>query len=257
MELGIRGRVALVTGASRGLGFACARALAEEGCAVAVVARSPEAVSRAAAELGVSGRRAHAIVADVADPAAPGRVLAETEAALGPVDILVANAGGPRPGGFTDVEEDDWERAVQQNLLATVRLMRAVLPGMRQRRWGRIVAITSTTAREATDALVLSNAVRAGVGGVVRTLAREVASEGIRVNNVMPGPIATERLREIYGGSGDVDAALAERAARNPAGRLGHPDEVGDLVAFLCGERANFLTGASILIDGGESRAIA
>lgn len=257
MDLGIRGRVALVTGASRGLGFAAARALAAEGCAVAVVARSGEGTPRAAADLGASGGRTHGIAADVAHPATPGRVVAEVELALGPIDILVANAGGPRPGGFSDVEEGDWEQAVQQNLLATVRLMRAVLPGMRQRGWGRIVAITSTTAREATDGLVLSNAVRAGVGGVVRTLAREVASEGVRVNNVMPGPIATERLREIYGGSGDVEAALAERAARNPAGRLGHPDEVGDLVAFLCGERANFLTGASILIDGGESRAIA
>jgi 3-oxoacyl-[acyl-carrier protein] reductase len=257
MDLGIQGRVALVTGASRGLGFACAQALAGEGCAVAVVARSAEGVARAVDELTSAGAKAHGITADVSEPAAAQRVLAEAEAQLGPVDILVANAGGPRPGGFVDVEEDDWERAVQQNLMATVRLMRAVLPGMRSRKWGRIATITSTTAREVIDGLVLSNAVRAGVAGAVRTLAREVASEGIRVNNVMPGPIATERLREIYGGSGDVDSALADRAARNPAGRLGQATEVGELVAFLCGERANFVTGTSVFIDGGESRAVA
>jgi 3-oxoacyl-[acyl-carrier protein] reductase len=113
------------------------------------------------------------------------------------------------------------------------------------------------TAREAADGLVLSNAVRAGVAGVVRTLAREVAADGIRVNNVMPGPIATERLRELYGGDGDVEIALAERAARNPSRRLGRPEEVGELVAFLCSERAGYVTGASILIDGGESRVVA
>lgn len=256
MDLEIRGRVALVTGAGRGLGFASAEALAAEGCAVAVVARSSEAVAAAAAQLSALGVPSHGIVGDVSQPDAAARMLADAEAALGPVDILVANAGGPPPGGFLDVEDTDWEQAVQQNLLATVRLMREALPGMRQRGWGRIVTITSTTAREVIDGLVLSNAVRAGVAGAVRTLAREVASEGIRVNNVMPGPIATERLREIYGGSGDVDAALADRASRNPAARLGQPAEVGELVAFLCGERANFLTGASILIDGGESKAI-
>lgn len=257
MDLGISDRVALVTGASRGLGYASARALAAEGCAVAVVARSAQAIAAASDELGTLGVRSVGIAADVSESTAAARVVSEAEAVLGPIDILVANAGGPRPGGFSDVDDADWEQAVQQNLLATVRLMRAVLPGMRERRWGRIVAITSTTAREATDGLVLSNAVRAGVGGAVRTLAREVAAEGIRVNNVMPGPIATERLREIYAGSGDVDAALADRASRNPAGRLGQPDEVGELVAFLCSERANFVTGASLLIDGGESKAVA
>lgn len=257
MDLGISDRVALVTGASRGLGFASARALAAEGCAVAVVARSAEAIAAASDELRVLGVRSMGIAADVSRPDVAGRIATEAAAELGPIDILVANAGGPRPGGFLAVEDADWEQAVQQNLLATVRLMRAVLPGMRERRWGRIVAITSTTAREATDGLILSNAVRAGVGGVVRTLAREVAAEGIRVNNVMPGPIATERLREIYAGSGDVDAALADRASRNPSGRLGQPDEVGELVAFLCSERANFVTGASLFIDGGESKAVA
>ncbi|MEW6583796.1 MAG: SDR family oxidoreductase [Actinomycetota bacterium] len=257
MDLGIAGRVALVTGASRGIGLAAARALAAEGCAVAVASRRPDTVRRAAEGLAAGGARAVGLAGDVADPAVPARLVAEAEAALGPVDILVANAGGPRQGGFLDVEDGDWERAAQQNLLGMARLARAVLPGMQRRRWGRIVTITSMTAREAADGLVLSNAVRAGVAGMVRTLAREVAAEGFRVNNVMPGPIDTERLREIHGGAGGVEAALAARAARNPTGRLGRPDEVGDLVAFLCGERAAFLTGASILVDGGESRVIA
>jgi 3-oxoacyl-[acyl-carrier protein] reductase len=257
MDLGIRGRVALVTGASRGLGLASALALSAEGCPVAIVARSHDGIVDASDTLVEAGGRVHGICADVADPEAPSRILAETEEALGSVEILVANAGGPRSGGFSQVEEADWERAVQQNLLGTVRLMRAALPGMKTRRWGRIVTITSMTAREAADGLVLSNAVRAGVAGVVRTLAREVAADGIRVNNVMPGPIATERLRELYGGDGDVEIALAERAARNPSRRLGRPEEVGELVAFLCSERAGYVTGASILIDGGESRVVA
>lgn len=257
MDLGLAGRAALVTGGSRGLGFASAMSLAREGCAVAIASRSRESVDRAVALLRETGARVEGLVGDVSDPDVPARLVAEAQMALGAVDVLVANAGGPRQGGFLDVEDADWERAVQQNLLGTVRLMRAALPGMRARGWGRIVTITSATAREAVDGLVLSNAVRAGVAGAVRSLAREVAAEGIRVNNVMPGPIDTERLHEIYGGGGDLEAALAARAARNPSGRLGRPEEVGDLVAFLCGERAGFVTGASVLVDGGESRAIA
>ena len=254
MDLGIAGRVALVTGASRGIGFACAKALAAEGCAVAVVSRSPKGIERAAEDLRAAGARAVGLPGDVADPLAPQQLVASVEDALGPVDILVANAGGPPQGGFMDVGSEDWERAVQQNLLGTVRLIGATLSSMRERGFGRIVTITSATAREAIDGLVLSNAVRAGVAGVVRSIAREVGREGVRANNVMPGPIDTERLREVYGND---DAAIAARAERNPSGRLGRPDEVGELVAFLSSERAAFVNGASILIDGGESRAIA
>jgi 3-oxoacyl-[acyl-carrier protein] reductase len=248
MDLGIAGRVALVTGASRGLGFAAAEALAAEGCRVAISARDAGRLEAAAAQIG-----AHAVVADMSDPGGPAAAVAATERALGAVDILVANAGGPPTGRFVDVSEDDWQVAVEKSLMGTVRLIRAALPGMRERRWGRIVTITSRTVREAIDGLALSNATRAGVAGVVRTLAREVASEGVLINNVMPGSFHTERLREIYGS----DEAVIARGATAPMGRIGRPEELGSVIAFLASERASYLTGASILVDGGEGHVIA
>ena len=248
MDLGIAGRVALVTGASRGLGLAAATALAAEGCRVAICGRDSARIAEAATSIG-----AHPIVADMSAPDGPARAVAATAEALGPVDILVANAGGPVPGGFLDVTEEDWERAVQQNLMGTVRLMRAAAPGMRERRWGRIVTITSRTVREAIDGLVLSNATRAGVAGAVRTLAREVARDGVTVNNVLPGSFATERLVELHGSA----EAVAQRGASTPMGRIGQAEELGAVIAFLASERASYLTGASILVDGGESHVIA
>ena len=248
MDLGISGRVALVTGASRGLGFAAARALADEGCRVAVTARDSDRLAAAAETIG-----AVPVAADMSDPTGPEAAVAQTVTALGRVDILVANAGGPRPGGFGEVGEADWAAAVETNLLGTVRLIRAALPGMRDRRWGRIVTITSRTVREAIDGLVLSNATRAGVAGVVRSLAREVAAEGILVNNVLPGAFHTERLSEIYGS----DDAVAARGEDTPMGRIGRPEELGAVIAFLASERASFVTGTSILVDGGEARVIA
>ncbi len=248
MDLGIAGQVALVTGASRGLGFAAAKALADEGCRVAICGRDEARIGAAAAAIG-----AHPVVADMSAPDGPGRAVADTAAALGPVDILVANAGGPVPGGFLDVADEDWERAVQQNLMGTVRLMRAAVPAMRQRGWGRIITITSRTVREAIDGLVLSNATRAGVAGAVRTLAREVARDGVTVNNVMPGSFATERLVELHGSA----EAVAQRGLASPMGRIGEPDELGAVIAFLASRQASYLTGASILVDGGESHVIA
>jgi 3-oxoacyl-[acyl-carrier protein] reductase len=146
--------------------------------------------------------------------------------------------------------------AVQQNLLGTIRLIRAALPGMRDRGWGRIITVTSTSVREVIDGLALSNATRAGVAGAVRTLAREVAADGVTVNNVLPGPILTDRMRELLAAEPDLDAAIAARGARNPTGRVGDPAEVGDLVAFLASDRAAFITGGSVMIDGGESRVV-
>ena len=256
MDLGIRGRVALVTGGSRGIGRAAAESLAREGAAVAVAARGADGVDAAVAALREAGARAEGIVMDMAHPLGPADAVARAAAMLGPVEILVANAGGPPPGRFLDSDDDGWDIAVQQNLLGTIRLMRAALPGMRAAGWGRIVAVTSTSVREAIDGLALSNATRAGVAGAVRTLAREVAGEGITVNNVLPGPILTDRMRELLSSEPDIDAAIAARGARNPTGRVGDPAEVGDLVAFLASERAAFITGSSVMIDGGESRVV-
>jgi 3-oxoacyl-[acyl-carrier protein] reductase len=252
MDLGIAGRRALVTGGSRGLGRAAAGSLAAEGCAVVIAARGAEAVERAVGELRAAGATAEGVTVDMAAPEGPARAVAEAERLVGPIDILVANAGGPPQGRFSEVDQEGWRIAVEQNLLGTVRLIRAALPGMRERGWGRIVTITSRTAREAADELALSNATRAGVAGVVRSVAREAGRDGVLANNVMPGAILTDRLRELL----DEDA-LARRAQAVPLGRIGRPEEVGDLIAFLAGERASFINGASILVDGGESRVIA
>ena len=248
MDLGIAGKAALVTGASRGLGYAAAAALAREGCRIAICGRDETRITAAAATLG-----ARPIVADMSASDGPGKAVEATVAALGPIDILVANAGGPAPGGFLDVSDEDWEHAVQQNLMGTIRLIRAVVPSMRDRGWGRIITITSRTVREAIDGLVLSNATRAGVAGAVRTLAREVARDGVTVNNVLPGSFATERLVELYGSQD----AVAARGASSPMGRIGDPDELGAVITFLASRQASYVTGTSILVDGGESHVIA
>ena len=256
MDLGIKGRVALVTGGSRGIGRAAAESLAREGVAVAVAARGADGVDAAVAALRDAGARAEGVLMDMSHPLGPADAVARAEAMLGPVDILIANAGGPPPGRFLDADDDGWDVAVQQNLLGTIRLMRAALPSMRARGWGRIITITSTSVREAIDGLALSNATRAGVAGAVRTLAREVAADGVTVNNVLPGPILTDRMRQLLAAHPDLDAAIAARGAQNPTGRVGDPGEVGDLVAFLASDRAAFVTGSSVMIDGGESRVV-
>ncbi|WP_327086632.1 SDR family oxidoreductase [Nonomuraea sp. NBC_01738] len=253
MDLGIAGKVALVTGGSAGIGLASAKALAREGADVCVSARDPEKLADAVVELQEFGGVVHAVLADVEDPAAAERVVAETRDVLGPVEILVANAGGPPAGRFVDVSAADWDTAIQRNLLGTVRLINAVLPEMRSRGWGRIITITSRSVREALDGLALSNATRSAVAGVVRTLAREVGGDGVLVNNVLPGPIDTERLRGLAGG----EEGLALRGEGVPVGRVGRPEEVGDVVAFLAGAPASFVNGVSLLVDGGESHVIA
>ncbi|MGW0809446.1 SDR family oxidoreductase [Nonomuraea sp. NPDC002799] len=253
MDLGISGKVALVTGGSAGIGLAAAKSLAREGCDVCVCSRSPERLADAVVELQEFGKVVHAVLADVEDPAAARRVVEETRDVLGPIDILVANAGGPPAGRFDEVGLADWDVAIQRNLLGTVRLMHAVLPDMRARGWGRIVTITSRSVREVIDGLTLSNATRPAVAAVVRTLAREAGPDGVLVNNVMPGSIGTDRLLELAGG----EEALAQRGESVPVGRIGRAEEVGDVVAFLASERASFVSGVSILVDGGESRIVA
>jgi 3-oxoacyl-[acyl-carrier protein] reductase len=253
MDLGIKGKVALVTGGSAGLGLAAAKSLAQEGCDVCVSARNPERLADAVVELQQYGGVVHAVLADIEDPATPQRVVQETRDVLGPIDILVANAGGPPAGRFDEVGPQEWDVAVRRNLMGAIGLIHEVLPDMRSRGWGRIVTITGAAAREAIDGLTLSNAMRPALAGVVRSLAREVGKDGVLINNVMPGPIDTERLRELSGG----EEVLTERGRSVPVGRIGRPEEIGDVIAFLASERASYVTGVSLLVDGGDSRIIA
>jgi 3-oxoacyl-[acyl-carrier protein] reductase len=249
MDLGIEGRVALVMGASRGLGRGIAKVLAGEGVTVAIASRSLERLEEAAAEIG---ERATPFVAEAADPERMAALPGEVAAALGPIDILVANTGGPPFGGALAHDLETWEEAYRSLVLAPLVLAEAVVPGMRERGWGRIVNVGSSTTREPNPALNLSNAHRMAAVGFLKTLAGEVAGDGITVNTVATGRFATERLAD---SSGSLEGAEAAARTEVPAGRLGTPEEYGDLVAFLCSERAAYVTGTVIPIDGGLLRS--
>ncbi|HEU4643097.1 MAG TPA: SDR family oxidoreductase [Gemmatimonadaceae bacterium] len=259
MQLGIEGRVALVTGASGGLGLATARALACEGASVAIVARRREALAHAAAELSAaSRRRVLPLAADVTDADAITAALRETEETLGPVDILVANGGGPPSTTFADTTEEQYRAALELNLLSMIRLARLCVPGMRERRWGRVVFLTSIAAKQPLPGLILSNTARAGLAGFAKTIATECARDGVLVNTILTGHFQTARAAELAEARAaregrPVDELLRERSRQIPIGRTGDPAELAAVVAFLASERASFLTGAAIPVDGGQS----
>lgn len=245
MNLGLENRVALVMGASRGIGRAIAAALAREGAKVAIASRSLEKLEEARAEIGDA---ATPFVADASDPDRIADLPAEVEAAQGPIEILVLNTGGPPFGGALDHELDDWEDAYRSLVLAPRALAGAVVPGMRERGWGRIVNVGSSSTREPIPGLNLSNSHRMAAVGFLKTLSREVAADGITVNTVATGRFATERLADA---GGSLNAAEEAAKTEVPAGRLGRPEEYGDLVAFLCSDKAAYITGTVIPIDGG------
>lgn len=247
MDLGLDGRKALVTGASSGLGLACAQALAAEGVEVVLASRSAERLEAAVATIGGS---ASWIAADVSDTDAATALVAEATERLGGLDILICNAGGPPAGNFESTDLAAYEPALRLNLLSTVALCTAAVPAMRAQGWGRIVAVTSITVREPNPRLILSNTARAGVTGFLKTLAREVAADGVTVNSIQPGLHATDRLKSVYGG--EIDAVMA----RTPSGRLGDPADFGQVAAFLCSEAAGYITGAAVPVDGGEAHGL-
>jgi 3-oxoacyl-[acyl-carrier protein] reductase len=250
VDLGISGRVALVMGGSAGIGLGIATALAREGARVAIASRSRERLESAAA--GIDGEVVP-FEADTGDLERLASLPGEVEAALGPIEILVTNTGGPPAGEALDAELGEWRDAYENLVLAPRVLLGAVIAGMRERRWGRIVNVGSSSTREPIPGLALSNAHRPGLAGFLKTLSREVAADGVTVNDIATGRFATERLAANWGGWQDLES---KAAADVPAGRLGRPEEYGDLVAFLCSERAAYITGTSIPIDGGMLRSI-
>jgi 3-oxoacyl-[acyl-carrier protein] reductase len=262
MNLGLHGKVALVGGSSQGLGRACAQRLAEEGAAVVLCARTEADVQRAAEEIrAATGAETMAVAADLSTPEGPPRFVQAALDRFGRVDILVHNTGGPPPGDFFAFEDEDWQRAFELLLLSAIRTYRLVIPSMRERKWGRIVNITSITVKEPWTHLILSNVFRVGVVSLAKTLARQLAPEGILINNVCPGSFRTRRseelLRQRAEASGRrLEELLDEVAASIPVGRLGEPGQLADLVTFLCSERASHITGVTISVDGGKVQHI-
>jgi 3-oxoacyl-[acyl-carrier protein] reductase len=262
MDLGIAGRGALVCGSTQGLGRAIAARLAGEGCRVVVNGRTQARAADAAARLrDDTGADVRGIAADVGHPAAVAALVAAAQEHLGAVDILVCNSGGPPSVLFADADADHWQAGLDASLLSTIHLCRAAVPGMRTRGWGRVVCLASIAAKQAVAGLILSTTARAGVLGFAKSLADEVARDGVTVNVVCPGYMGTERLRELMA----VRAARAGRSPEDvsadlvrgvPAGRIGDPDELAAAVAFLASEPARYITGAVLQIDGGSTRSI-
>jgi 3-oxoacyl-[acyl-carrier protein] reductase len=255
MDLGIRGRAALVLGASGGIGEAVAYALASEGVLLAVAARREDQLARVCDEAKRRGALdAHAFPIDLSDQGSIDVTLAALRERLGNVDIAVLNGGGPKPGKFGAMKIEDWDAAYRQMLRSMLAIVDGVLPEMRARRWGRIVALTSTSVKQPIDTLVLSNAFRTALVSALRTLSHEVAAEGITVNSIATGRVRTARLRALYGGNeGEMERLAAQEV---PIGRVADPDEFAPLVAFLCGEPARYVTGQTISIDGGLTRGL-
>jgi 3-oxoacyl-[acyl-carrier protein] reductase len=246
MDLGIAGRCAAVAGASGGLGLACAQALAADGVRVALCGRDAARAEAAAQDIRDMGGDAVGLAADVSTVDGAAGFVARALDALGRLDIVVANAGGPPAGTFASTDVDAYLPALQLNLLSTVAMCKAAVPAMVERGWGRIVAITSLTVRQPAASLILSNTARAGATGFLKTLATEVAPHGVTVNSVQPGSHDTDRLRQLHGGD------LSGAAAAIPAGSVGDPADFGAAVAFLCSERARFITGVALPVDGGS-----
>jgi 3-oxoacyl-[acyl-carrier protein] reductase len=262
MDTGLEGKVALVAAASKGLGRAVAEAFAAEGAALAICARGEAALATARDEIQrLTQAPVHAVAADLASSEGIRRVADSTLARFGRVDVLVTNNGGPPPGLFETHDWAAWQRAVELTLRSAVELTRAVLPGMRERRWGRVLHVTSLTVKQPIDGLMLSTSIRSAVTGFSRTLANEVAADGITVNTILPGFMNTERVVELSEATAAREGVPVEQVERRvraqiPMGRIGEPLELAALAVFLASERASYITGQSIAVDGGWIRGL-
>jgi len=261
MDLGLAGKVALVAAASRGLGRASALALAAEGARVAICARTADRLEATAKEIrDATGAKVLAIPADLATAAGVSDVVAATAGRFGGIDILVNNSGGPTLGRFGDVTDEDWRQGFEAVTLNFVRFVREVAPYMRQRRWGRIVGIQSTSVKQPVEGIDVSNGIRPGVAGLAKAIMPDLARDGITINLVLPGSFLTARISpglddKTAAERAEIEAQFAPAAETIPVGRFGDPMELGHLVAFLASERAAYITGAVYQIDGGRISA--
>jgi len=262
MDLGLRGKVALVSAASRGLGRAIADALAADGASLLICARGADALEEARNAIAKrSGVEVEMVVADVSSEEGIARLWQRARDHFGHVDVLVTNAGGPPSGPLESLEWESWQRAVEVTLRSAVELTRLVLPGMKERRWGRILNVTSIAVKQPVDGLMLSNSLRAAVTGFARTLANEVAPFNVTVNNIMPGYTRTDRMEDLARATSErtgtpISEAKAKWEREVPMGRLAEPREFAALAAFLASDRASYITGSSIAVDGGWIRAL-
>ncbi len=253
MDLGLAGKTALVCASSRGLGRACAFSLAREGVHVTINGRTAETLEKTAEEIrSATGADVTAVVSDITTEDGRAAVLEK----CGSPDILVNNAGGPPPGDFRDWDRDDWIAALDANMLTAIFLIKATIDGMQERKFGRIVNITSVAVKSPIDILGLSNGARAGLTGFVAGLARNTVIDNVTINNILPGPFDTDRLRETQIASAnssgkDLQEIIESRRKANPSGRFGDPAEFGDLCAFVCSSQSGYITGQNFVIDGG------
>ena len=262
MDLGIKGKTALVLAASKGLGYATALGLAREGAKVAICSRTKADIEAAAERIRQeTGAEVVAFTADVTRAKDLKKLVEETRAAFGTIEILVPNSGGPPAGTFEQLDDEKWQAALDSTLFSLVTLTREVLPGMEAQGWGRIVVITSTSVRQPIAGLLLSNTIRAGVVGLLKTLSNEYASSGITFNNVAPGSFDTDRLKHLHERNADVAGISFEEARRIaeqriPVGRLGNPEELAAAVVFLASAQASYVTGQTWLVDGGQTAGL-
>ena len=248
MDLGLEGKVALVTGASQGIGFGIAKELAGEGARVAISSRTREKIDAAAEQIGARG-----YVHDTTDLDSAPALVEAVEGDLGPVDVLVTNTGGPPGGNPLEFTREQWEAAHRELVVAAIELIQLVVPGMRERGFGRVLSISSSAAKEPIPGLLLSSAHRPGLLGAFKLLAKELAGDGITLNTILPGRIATDRISHLHG-----SIEKAEEVAREqiPARRLGTAEEIAAAAAFLCSERASYITGTTLLVDGGLTNSL-
>lgn len=262
MDLGLKGKRALVLAASRGLGYACARGLAQEGCHLVICSRDEARITTAAEQIRRdTGAKVEALAADVSSPAEAERLVGAAVTAYGGLEILVHNAGGPPAGGFSTVTEAQWKQAFDQNLMSFVRIVTAAVPEMTKAGYGRVLTIASSSIKQPIPNLVLSNAFRAGVWGLAKTMSQELAPHGILVNVIAPGRISTERIAELDQANATRTGKALEEVRRAsvasiPLGRLGDPEEFANLVVFLASARASYISGQGMFVDGAAGTAL-